>query len=188
MMYVIECKQEYINSWAQELMDRLKGFATVEITSPDSKKTLFFETNHIDSPLGEYSVFINNDSDNNLDDAKQRMIAEYSLTTVYIVSEGGYIILCGMFYCDKISYGINWSKSKVINKQKYEELSNRVKDILSNMKEDDDSLPHSITKTNITIYCLLILLFSLIITMFIVCFGDFLETYMYFPLVNSRNP
>jgi len=135
MMYGIECKNEYIDSWPQELKDKLQGFATVEITYPDSRSTLLSEAIHINSPLGGYSVFINKDSDQSLNDTELR--TEYSFTDVYVVSEGGHIVLNGMFCCDKSSYYINLCNSKVVNKQKYAELYTRVTEILKGLKSDD---------------------------------------------------
>jgi len=122
MIYGIFCKPEYWNTWPLVLKEELAGFATVEIVYPAQVRTIPEGMNSIASPSGNYSVTFNLDDINDDD------------VYVYVVSDGGYLCICGMFFDgDRNIQFINWQRA---NKKIFHEMHKRTTSILNKMDID----------------------------------------------------
>ena len=121
MQYGISCKPEYFNSWTFILAAELSGIATVEVVSPACMRTVPNDTRSIVSPSGKYAVAIHPCND--------------EFIRVFVVSDGGYLMLLGHFSESKdgthLHIGIDdW---KCIEKQVFNDMEDRTRSVLSNM-------------------------------------------------------
>jgi len=125
MMYGIICKPEYWNTWPLILKEELAGFATVEIVHPAQIRTIPENMNSIASPSGHFSMVINLPNNIGKDDC-----------CIYVVSDGGYLFLRGIFNEDRTDMDIllpNWQRA---DKRIFNEMDKRTTSILNKMDVD----------------------------------------------------
>ena len=125
MMYGITCKPEYWNTWPLMLKEELTGFATVEIVHPAQKRTIPESMNSITSPSGNFIVDIDPMDCVNMNEIN-----------VYVVSDGGYLLIWGYFYEDRPFLDIGIRDWKRVNKQIYNEMYKCTTSILNKMDID----------------------------------------------------
>jgi len=128
-MYAITCKKEYYDTWVQELKNGLDSFATVEVV--DVANMVFYDKYPIYSPSKKYSIELDTG-----------FVSEHcrSDINVYIVSDGGYLLLWGDFFEDEAILNILIQNWEIIDDKIFYEMYYRTTSILDKMA-DKERLP-----------------------------------------------
>lgn len=119
MKYVLDsitCKPQYISSWPEDMKKELQGIANVElIRTPEVRP---FVQTRIYSPMEKYSVLTDED------------FGEWTagkFTEVYIVGEGGHLVIRGGYSEDKsLGYFVGITGHEVFDQDSYAQMFERV--------------------------------------------------------------